>query len=127
MKNINENEFVNSYLTTAAWVTCDSNECQDFTRDAKKQAKADLMLFISEVVNEFGSEKANELLSIAGNDLTYLAPHDFFLTRNYHGAGFWDKEDIYGEDEAKKLTAISHKFPTADCYHIRGKKSKLTF
>lgn len=127
MKPINEKEFVNSYLTTAAWVTCDSDECKDFTKAAKDTAKEDLRLFMSNVIEEFGSEKANELLSIAGNDLTYLAPHDFFLTRNHHCAGFWDKEDIYGKDEAKRLTDIAHQFNEATCYHVRGKKSKLTF
>ena len=34
--------------------------------------------------------------------------HDFWLTRNHHGAGFWDGD--YPEDVGKVLTELSHKF-----------------
>jgi len=119
--------FVNCYLATAAWATVDSNECKDFTREAKKQATEDCKEFIEKVITKMGEDKALSLLTIPGNDLTYLAPHDFFLTRNHHGAGFWDKGDIYGEGEALDLTEIAHQMREANCYHVSGKKSKLTF
>lgn len=32
------------------------------------------------------------------------AGHDYWLTRNGHGVGFWDREEIYGEDDAEELT-----------------------
>jgi hypothetical protein len=127
MKILNINNFVASYLATAAWVTCDSDECDEFTKEAKETAKNDCQLFINACHKEFGSIKANELLTIAGNDLEYLTAHNFFLTRNHHGAGFWDSENIYGIDEAKKLTEISDLLGQADVYHVRGKKSKLSF
>ena len=127
MKAINLNDFVNSYLATASWVTCEGDECTDFTREAKKQAENDCQEFINKVLAKFGEKKGIELLTIPGNDLTYLAPHDFFLTRNNHGAGFWDKEDIYGEGEALDLTEISQQMKETNCCHIRGKKSKLIF
>ena len=127
MKDINIKAFVQSYLATAAWVTNENGECSDFTKEAKKQAENDCQEFINKVLEKFGESKAMELLTIPGNDLTYLAPHDFFLTRNRHGAGFWDQEEIYGELEAKELTEISHQMGETDCYHIRGKKSKLSF
>lgn len=127
MKQLNFEQFVNSYLATAAWVTAESEECTDFTKDARKMAKNDCQDFINRVLAKFGETKGTELLTIAGNDLTYLAPHDFFLTRNHHGAGFWDKENIYGEEEATKLTEISRSIGEVDCIHVRGQKSKLTF
>lgn len=125
--DINLTEFVRSYLATAAWVTCETGENQDFTKEAKKQAEIDCRLFINQVISKMGYEKAQEVLSKPGSDLTYLAPHDFFLTRNGHGAGFWDREDIYGETEAKILTDISREMKGVDCLHVRGEKSKLTF
>lgn len=127
INNLNFDQFLKSYLATAAWVIVDSGECSEFTKVAKDTAALDLQIFIHLVVKEFGEEKAEQLLTIAGNDLTYLAPHDFFLTRNGHGAGFWDKEEIYGEEEAAKLTAICKRIGSTDCYHVRGKKSKLEF
>jgi len=127
MKEINLKSFTASYLHTAAWVTAESDECTDFTKDAKIQAQFDCLNFIVKVQNKLGIDAANELLTIEGNDLEYLAAHDFFLTRNRHGAGFWDKEDIYGEDAAKVLTEIAHEMKETNCCHIRGKKSKLIF
>lgn len=35
------------------------------------------------------------------------AGHDFWLTRNHHGAGFWDGD--YPEEIGEKLTEYSHK------------------
>jgi len=127
MDKINIDQFVKDYLATASWVTCDSDECQEFTKEAQEIAKQDCITFISLVTTMFGMKKAVKLLTVSGTDLCYLAPHDFFLTRNHHGAGFWDKPDVYGQENADKLTEICHSMGEVDVYHIRGKKSKLTF
>ncbi len=119
--------FVRSYLATAAWVTCDSDECQEFTRNAKNYATTDCLNFINKVANKFGKEKANQLLTIDGKDVPYLAAFDFFLSRNHHGSGFFDRTEEYNEEERKALTEISHRMGGTDCYHMRGKKSKLCF
>ena len=126
MKKVIAN-FVLSYLQTAAWVTCESGECTDFTMAAKKSAQADCKEFIEAVMKSFGRKKGIELLTIQGNDFGCLSGHDFFLTRNHHGAGFWDKEDMYVENEAGILTQISQKCGSVDVIHIRGPKSKFTF
>lgn len=125
--SLNIESFVDSYLHTAAWLTCESGENNEFTKQGREIAKADCEKFIQSVQDRFHPETAEKLLTIEGNDLTYLAAHDLFLTRNRHGAGFWDKEDIYGEDNAVILTDIAHSLGEADCYHVKGKKSKLTF
>ena len=52
-----------------------------------------------------------------------LAGHDFALTRNHHGAGFWDGD--YEEDVGEKLTNISKKFP--EVYPVVGNKGKIYF
>lgn len=36
------------------------------------------------------------------------AGHDFWLTRNRHGAGFWDGD--WGKERGERLTAASHHF-----------------
>lgn len=33
--------------------------------------------------------------------------HDFWLTRNGHGCGFWDRPEVYGEDLSQWLTAMA--------------------
>lgn len=120
--------FVKSYLVTAAWVTCESDtECHTFTDEAKMTACNDCKKFIDKVFAEFSKEDAEDILNKEGSDLQHIAAHDFFLTRNHHGVGFWDREDIYGVENAKKLTDISHEFGETDCYHVGNKRSKLTF
>lgn len=125
---LNLKAFVTSYLLTASWVECDSDENKSFTDEAKDIAEKDCVKFIQAVRKEFGEVKAKELLSIEANDLDYLAPHDFYLTRNGHGAGFWDKSEKYGGQEiADKLTKIAEKLGNCTAYHVNGKSSRLTF
>lgn len=40
----------------------------------------------------------------------YLVGIDFWLTRNGHGAGFWDSPEIWGEENSNVLTDISTSF-----------------
>ena len=42
------------------------------------------------------------------------AGHDFWLTRNHHGAGFWDGD--WPEDVDEKLTEASHSWGEMDLY-----------
>jgi hypothetical protein len=121
--------FINCYLLTASWVTCDSDENTDFTIEAKADAMEDCKTFIDKVKKEFGEQIANELLTIQGNDLGYLVPHDFFLTRNGHGTGFCDKATIYGgQDIADRLSKIAIDMGEVNCYHIGDtNQSELTF
>jgi hypothetical protein len=41
--------------------------------------------------------------------------HDFILTRNHHGAGFWDT-GRWLEPWASKLTTLAHSFGELSCY-----------
>jgi hypothetical protein len=38
-----------------------------------------------------------------------LGGHDFWLTRNGHGCGFWDRHDCLPEDAGERLTAAAEK------------------
>jgi hypothetical protein len=46
-----------------------------------------------------------------GIDLSQFDPeqigHDLWLTRNGHGAGFWDRPEVYGADNARVLTLMA--------------------
>jgi len=128
MEGLNVADFVSSYLATAAWITVDAGENDEFTKEAKQIAKKDCLTFIAIVIKEFGAEKAHPLLTVQGDDLTSLTAHDFFLTRNGHGTGFWDKPEMYGgQENADRLTAICEEMGIAEVNHIKGKKSKLMF
>lgn len=49
-----------------------------------------------------------------GRDIVALAGHDFWLTRNRHGCGFWDRQ-LPGE-LGDKLTEAAHSFGECDLY-----------
>jgi hypothetical protein len=101
---------VRQYLVTALWSsTDDAGNPLDDTHDISalspecvQQAERDVAAFVT---------KAGALLD--GLDLTDVA-HDFWLTRNGHGAGFWDGD--YEEEVGAKLTEIAESFGTVDLY-----------
>jgi hypothetical protein len=57
-------------------------------------------------------EENEELLADAGSPAQN--GHDFWLTRNHHGAGFWDRG--YAAEVGKKLTKAAHAFGEISLY-----------
>lgn len=108
-----------AYLETALWSIVDQNgdpfdynyDIDDFSDFAKNKAQTD--------INEF---LIRTLDYQQGYDIeTFL--HDFWLTRNRHGAGFWDGD--YG-DHGQLLTDIAHEFGELNIY-VKDDDGKLVF
>jgi hypothetical protein len=64
----------------------------------------------------FERESIIDCLAFYSRIELYLSPdnisqagHDFWLTRNRHGVGFWDRGDLYGKF-AQKFTDLAHSF-----------------
>jgi len=57
--------------------------------------------------------RATTINSTEGDEWDYAA-YDFILTRNHHGAGFWDGDwhDPWGD----RLTELAHTFPQLESY-----------
>jgi len=95
------------YLIAALWSSNDEstpqggepfdlNYCiEDIAPESLEQAEQDCLSFLQ--VNE---------IDIAGD--YKQAGHDFWLTRNHHGAGFWDGD--WGKERGERLTAASHAY-----------------
>lgn len=83
---INPNSFLGGYLECALW-TAEHDEATifDFDPDTLTEAKSLCDRFEAENAEalERYYEKTNRTASSAG--------HDLWLTRNGHGAGFWDR------------------------------------
>lgn len=102
-------QFELGYIECMLWSsTDDSNDpidskysIDDIDSETIQKIKQDCDLFI---------EKAGDLLDSLDDS---QAGHDFWLTRNHHGAGFWDRD--LGE-LGDKLTKISHSFGEAYLY-----------
>jgi hypothetical protein len=110
MTTINElDTMTRAYLTCALWSSTDENDrpfdddntIEDFAPDALKQAQEDC--------KAFASDNADDLADIDSAQ----AGHDFWLTRNRHGAGFWDRG--LGEI-GKRLTDAAHAYGSCDVY-----------
>jgi len=111
MENFNidhsTDQMLNGYLSTALWTDeLDNLDVNDFDVESKHKAKADCDLFKS---------KAGSLLD--GLELSTIG-HDFWLTRNGHGAGFWDGD--YELEVGEKLTEISKNFGQININNFGG-------
>lgn len=87
------------YLETARWAEKgderDEWDNLEWSREATDQAERDVRSFL---------DKCGALID--GEDITQVA-HDFWLTRNRHGEGFWDGD--YPE-HGDRLTELAHSF-----------------
>lgn len=102
MRNFNLDEFVHAYMVCALWSSSGPEEgehaCEnladDFNADdiseeckkAMRETCADFCKANLADLQEYSKRMRNEQWS--GES---AAGHDFWLTRNRHGAGFWDR------------------------------------
>lgn len=113
--------FTRSYITTMLWAETDQSNDQggdpldanysgeDIDEDSLERIVKDCKAF---------QDRAASLLD--GLDLE-TAGHDFWLTRNGHGAGFWDGD--YKKDIGEALTKLSKQFDAIDV--VVGDDGKL--
>ena len=105
-------EFFHSYLETALWSSMgddgrpldDEYSVDDISPEAMAAMRADCDAFIEsnwDILDKYPAD---------------LCGHDFWLTRNRHGAGFWDGD--YEPEDGRKLTECSHGY--GDCYLYVG-------
>ena len=112
-----KDKILNAYLHTALWSSIDENEHplddkydpDDFSDEAVELSKTDIVSFWG---------LAKDL--IRGCDEEFVA-HDFWLTRNGHGAGFWDGDYENGDE----LTEICKQFKELNPY--AGDDGKIYF
>lgn len=109
--------FERAYIAAALWSSdMDHKDTDDLTRAARKRIKEDCRQFL---------QNNAELLSLAS--MTYdggiysieQAGHDFWLTRNGHGAGFWDRG--LRKDIGEKLTIAAESMGECHLYIQRGR------
>lgn len=105
------NEMLNAYIECALWSSVDDNGEPldglgfDVSADCRKRMAADCASFLKLA----GSDVAE-----FGERWTYSQiGHDFWLSRNGHGAGFFDRGE---EDCCERLQALAETFGTCDLY-----------
>ncbi len=108
-------EFTQAYIICALWSTNDeSNESGGDPLDANygiDDLHVDTLMAMIADCFAFQRDNAKDL----ENYPIEHAGHDFWLTRNGHGCGFWEND--YGtEEECERLTEASHKFGDFELY-----------
>ena len=116
-------DFEASYMETALWSTNDNAGLPLDSGYHDNELVPETIARIKKDCTEF-EDRATAIL----NEHDYCSgdfnlAHDFWLTRNRHGAGFWDGN--YPEPLGQKLTALAHSFGEVELYI--GDDSKLYF
>lgn len=105
--------FTLAYIEAALWSTMDNTDDQGGEPlDANyslSDIAPDTMTNIVEDCRKF--QQVND--ADIGDDYDQ-AGHDFWLTRNRHGAGYWNGD--WPDDAGERLTAASHAFGEFDLY-----------
>lgn len=95
--------FLDAYVTAALWSSNDENDEPIDSNYGREDLHPDTLAQMEKECNEFLSKA--DLTDYPEN----MAGHDFWLTRNRHGVGFWEVD--YGTPEqCQKLTKLAHSF-----------------
>lgn len=123
--------FARGYLKCAVWLGAELPEGHPDADSSKNDDLSESDLApdtIRAMLKDCASfqEKAADLLAQAyardgyGKPGEYsaeeMAGHDFWLTRNGHGAGFWDRDALSEGDLGDKLSAIAKTFGESNLY-----------
>lgn len=108
--------FTQQYITTALWSSTDDDDTPMDARYSVDDLASETLDTIKADCAKFQREQA----ALIGSELS-RAGHDFWLTRNGHGAGFWDGD--WPEQVGETLTEASHAFGQVTIY--RGDDGKL--
>lgn len=105
--------FFAAYKTCALWSSTDEED----------EPLNDLRLELSDEAIESMSEDARDFYDTNVDDWRNhmddeQAGHDFWLTRNHHGAGFWDRG--LPADVSERLTKHSYEYGFCDLYVADG-------
>lgn len=117
---MNESTFINGYIECMLWSTTgtspdgedlESLEGFELSTEAMHKAKKDCesFLFLAKQL----MAKLPTWYGKGDGGIYAYAGHDFWLTRNGHGAGFWDRGL---EDIGDRLTELSKTFGELDPY-----------
>ena len=118
-KAITLDDFTRAYILAAFWTNDDEAPSGDY----EQSGRFDVMLARSsvEAIEKMAADCAKfqaeneKLLCVSVSRNAEMGGHDFWLTRNHHGSGFWDS-DYWAEDTGKALTKASHAFGNQDLY-----------
>lgn len=97
-------EFIDAYIKCALWTEEEQLAADGVAVDpagltsySMMKIERDCMIFWAA-----GKERIGDHIEQAG--------HDFWLSRNGHGVGFWDRPEVYGAENAAWLHELAETF-----------------
>jgi hypothetical protein len=107
--------FLDSYIETALWSSTDDNgtpldNAKYYSLELAVETRAEMQKECAEFVARSEEYFATASILFDGRQVA----HDFWLTRNRHGAGFWDGD--YPEPLGQQLTDLAHSFGESNVY-----------
>lgn len=105
--------FFRAYVAAALFSSRDSSE-------GGNDEPLDALYSIDDLANPTRAAMLADCLDFLRANLALVesnfvrAGHDFWLTRNHHGAGFWDGD--WPDDDGRKLTDAAHTYGEVDLY-----------
>lgn len=117
-----DDDFTRAYIECALWSSNDESdesggvpmdqiyEIEDIDLETREKMAEDCARFKEENAADLEQYPAGREWS--GME---MAGHDFWLTRNHHGAGFWNRDNV-PEDVGERLTEASHRFGEYSLY-----------
>jgi hypothetical protein len=114
-------KFTQAYITAMLWAECDDDGPLDYNYSVEDIDPLSLELIIDDC-QRFQAENQVDINTYPDREYTgdELAGHDFWLTRNGHGTGFWDR-DYLTEEVRNRLTKSATKFRPLNPYAHNGK------
>lgn len=112
-------DFISGYIACAIWSApedddgnnLDAYDASDIAPEAMQDIREDCADFVS--ANRADLEEYAEKMGTGEHTGAEMAGHDFSLTRNRHGAGFWDRGlDKLGE----RLSEAARVYGSSDLY-----------
>lgn len=102
--------FLDAYIAAALWSSSDDNDIPMNEIYGAGDLSGDLM---AQMIDDCAAFLARA--GLHADDMAQ-AGHDFWLTRNGHGTGFWDRPEVYGDEKGLELTALAESFGPVDLY-----------
>jgi hypothetical protein len=126
--------FVKGYIVAALWSTNDESTpsggnpldanygIEDVSDELLEKMVADCDKFRAENADDL--KQAYERYNVIyGTDGESYAGHDFWLTRNGHGCGFWDRDELEADGLGERLTDAAQQF--GECWIYDGSDDKI--
>ena len=117
---MNLDEFTKSYIETALWSSTDETDTpldskygiEDLSEECLKQMQEDCKAFQESNAQWLVPE--HMMVSNHSGTALIRGGHDFWLTRNGHGAGFWDGD--WSVESNLAMTQCSKAYGSVDLY-----------